>query len=62
MFLLLYNVYGDYALNSLSGVYTIAFLSVMTLFGVGDYILKYKRRRIPRYLHKFKLQVTILEK
>eukprot|EP01116_Phalansterium_solitarium_P009215 TRINITY_DN2327_c0_g1_i1.p1 TRINITY_DN2327_c0_g1~~TRINITY_DN2327_c0_g1_i1.p1 ORF type:complete len:427 (+),score=134.33 TRINITY_DN2327_c0_g1_i1:3-1283(+) len=48
MFVILFTMYGDAALNSLSGVYTIAFLSVMTLFALGDFIMKYKRRRLPR--------------
>eukprot|EP00052_Salpingoeca_macrocollata_P022301 m.193501 g.193501 ORF g.193501 m.193501 type:complete len:676 (-) comp21766_c0_seq6:54-2081(-) len=34
----------------LSSVYTIAFLSVMTLFGVGNLVLKYKRARIRRVI------------
>ncbi|MEZ4792830.1 MAG: APC family permease [Gelidibacter sp.] len=35
-------------LPSLAGVYTIAFLSVMILFGVGNFLLKTKRDRLPR--------------
>lgn len=35
-------------LPSLAGVYTIAFLSVMVLFGVGNFLLKTKRERLPR--------------
>lgn len=37
---------GDLA--KLAGVYTIAFLSVMVLFGVGNLLLKVKRSRLPR--------------
>lgn len=37
---------GDLA--KLAGVYTIAFLSVMTLFGIGNLLLKVKRKRLPR--------------
>lgn len=48
MFVILFGLYGGKSLDSLAGVYTIAFLSVMFLFAVGDFILKYKRRRIPR--------------
>eukprot|EP01006_Ploeotia_vitrea_P041877 TRINITY_DN66583_c13_g2_i1.p1 TRINITY_DN66583_c13_g2~~TRINITY_DN66583_c13_g2_i1.p1 ORF type:complete len:781 (-),score=393.03 TRINITY_DN66583_c13_g2_i1:1558-3858(-) len=34
--------------ESLSGVYSIAFLTVMALFAVGDMLLKYKRGTMPR--------------
>lgn len=37
---------GD--LGALAGVYTIAFLSVMALFGIGNYLLKVKRKSLPR--------------
>ncbi len=37
---------GDLA--KLAGVYTIAFLSVMILFGVGNLLLKINRSRLPR--------------
>ena len=37
---------GD--LPKLAGVYTIAFLSVMTLFGLGNLLLKINRARLPR--------------
>lgn len=37
---------GD--LGKLAGVYTIAFLSVMTLFGIGNLLLKIKRKSLPR--------------
>ncbi len=32
----------------LAGVYTISFLSVMTLFVVGNFLLKFKRKKLPR--------------
>jgi amino acid transporter len=35
-------------LNALAGVYTIAFLSVMVLFGMGNFLLKVKRKNLPR--------------
>jgi amino acid transporter len=35
-------------LGALAGVYTIAFLSVMVLFGVGNILLKVKRKNLPR--------------
>ncbi|MEH6764019.1 MAG: APC family permease [Aequorivita antarctica] len=38
--------HGD--LPSLAGVYTIAFLSVMVLFGVGNLLLKINRKHLPR--------------
>jgi hypothetical protein len=34
--------------NVLSGVYTVAFLSVMSLFAIGNMLLKYKRSHLPR--------------
>ncbi|RNI26842.1 APC family permease [Rufibacter latericius] len=37
---------GDIA--ALAGVYTISFLSVMALFGVGNILLKMRRNRLPR--------------
>ncbi|WP_111307343.1 APC family permease [Confluentibacter sediminis] len=37
---------GD--LGKLAGVYTIAFLSVMILFGIGNLLLKVNRSRLPR--------------
>ncbi|MCZ6507079.1 MAG: APC family permease [Acidobacteria bacterium] len=37
---------GD--LLTLAGVYTISFLAVMTLFGVGNILLKVRRARLPR--------------
>jgi amino acid transporter len=35
-------------LGALAGVYTISFLSVMALFGLGNILLKVKRARLPR--------------
>ena len=35
-------------LGALAGVYTIAFLSVMTLFGLGNFLLKVRRKNLPR--------------
>lgn len=35
-------------LDALAGVYTIAFLSVMTLFGFGNFLLKIKRKNLRR--------------
>ena len=35
-------------LGALAGVYTISFLSVMTLFGLGNVLLKLKRAKLPR--------------
>ncbi|HUX96541.1 MAG TPA: APC family permease [Bacteroidales bacterium] len=35
-------------LGALAGVYTIAFLSVMVLFGFGNILLKVKRKNLPR--------------
>lgn len=35
-------------LESLAGVYTFSFLAVMALFGVGNLLLKVKRKRLPR--------------
>jgi len=38
--------YGE--VEALAGVYTISFLSVMCLFGIGNILLKIKRRKLPR--------------
>lgn len=38
-------------LESLAGVYTMAFLSVMSLFAIGNMILKYKRSTLPRKIY-----------
>lgn len=35
-------------LESLAGVYTFSFLAVMALFGIGNLMLKIKRRKLPR--------------
>jgi len=35
-------------LGALAGVYTISFLAVMALFGVGNILLKVRRARLPR--------------
>ncbi|QKZ11161.1 APC family permease [Spirosoma sp. KUDC1026] len=35
-------------LQALAGVYTISFLSVMGLFGIGNLLLKLRRKRLPR--------------
>jgi amino acid transporter len=35
-------------LGALAGVYTISFLAVMALFGIGNILLKIKRARLPR--------------
>ncbi len=40
---------GD--IGALAGVYTISFLSVMALFGIGNILLKVKRARLPRPSH-----------
>jgi amino acid transporter len=37
---------GD--LPSLAGVYTFSFLAVMALFGIGNLLLKFKRKKLPR--------------
>ena len=36
------------AVETLAGVYTISFLAVMGLFGIGNILLKVKRKRLPR--------------
>lgn len=38
-------------LGALAGVYTISFLAVMALFGVGNILLKVRRARLPRPTH-----------
>jgi amino acid transporter len=35
-------------LVSLAGVYTFSFLTVMALFGIGNLLLKFKRKKLPR--------------
>jgi amino acid transporter len=42
----LYVTKGE--LGSLAGVYTFSFLAVMGLFGIGNLLLKFKRRKLPR--------------
>lgn len=46
LFLLTVVFQGD--ITTLSGVYTFAFLGVMTLFSVGTILLKFKRPSLPR--------------
>jgi len=38
----------NHDLSVLAGVYTVAFLSVMSLFGIGNILMKYKRKQLPR--------------
>lgn len=42
----LFVTQGD--LLSLAGVYTFSFLAVMALFGIGNLMLKFKRKKLPR--------------
>lgn len=35
-------------ITTLAGVYTISFLAVMALFGIGNLLLKFRRNRLPR--------------
>jgi amino acid transporter len=35
-------------LESLAGVYTFSFLAVMAMFGIGNLLLKFKRKKLPR--------------
>jgi amino acid transporter len=42
----LFVTHGD--LESLAGVYTFSFLAVMALFGIGNLLLKFKRKKLPR--------------
>lgn len=48
-------------LTSLAGVYTFSFLSVMALFGIGNLLLKVKRKKLPRpeYAPVFAVLVAI---
>ncbi len=48
-------------LGPLAGVYTISFLSVMIYFGLGNYLLKIKRSRLPRpeYASEFAVGLAI---
>jgi amino acid transporter len=43
---IMYITHGN--LGALAGVYTIAFLSVMALFGLGNVLLKIRRKNLPR--------------
>lgn len=43
---ILFITAGD--IGALAGVYTISFLSVMALFGIGNILLKLRRNRLPR--------------
>ena len=49
-------------LGPLAGVYTISFLSVMAFFGIGNFLLKIKRSRLPRpeYAPPFLVALAIL--
>ncbi|WP_226065008.1 APC family permease [Kaistella polysaccharea] len=49
-------------MTSLAGVYTFSFLSVMALFGIGNLLLKIKRKRLPRpeYAPVFVVLVAIV--
>ncbi len=49
-------------LGPLAGVYTISFLMVMVYFGVGNYLLKIKRSRLPRpeFASPFSVGLAIL--
>jgi len=44
---------------TLSGVYTVAFLSVLALFAIGNLLLKFKRSRLPR-LYNAPVPIVIL--
>ncbi len=48
---------GD--LKSLAGVYTFSFLAVMALFGIGNLMLKIKRKQLPRPV-KAKIIIVVL--
>ncbi len=53
----LFATKGDLA--SLAGVYTFSFLSVKALFGIGNLLLKIKRRKLPRSERATVLNVLI---
>lgn len=53
----LFVTLGD--LTSLAGVYTFSFLSVMALFGIGNLLLKIKRRKLPRPVRASILSVLV---
>jgi amino acid transporter len=46
-------------ISSLAGVYTLAFLSVMALFAIGNMLLKVKRARLPRAVRASWPTVTV---
>ncbi|WP_437395348.1 APC family permease [Flagellimonas lutimaris] len=46
-------------LEALAGVYTIAFLSVMALFGIGNILLKVRRKNLPRPEHSGWLSLLV---
>ncbi len=52
----LYATKGD--LGALAGVYTFSFLAVMTLFGLGNLLLKIKRAKLPRPVKAHPLAVV----
>jgi len=54
---ILFVTKGD--ITSLAGVYTFSFLSVMALFGIGNLLLKFKRRKLPRPVRASILSVII---
>lgn len=53
----LFVTVGD--LSSLAGVYTFSFLSVMALFGIGNLLLKIKRKKLPRPVRASILSVLV---
>ena len=52
----LFATRGD--LGALAGVYTFSFLAVMTLFGLGNLLLKIKRAKLPRPVRAHPLAVV----
>ncbi len=46
-------------IKALAGLYTIAFLAVMALFGIGNLLLKYRRGRLPRPVKASVISVII---
>ncbi len=50
---------GDNQLETLGVVYTLSFLSVMALFGIGNVLLKVRRAKLPRPSHAPWLSVLI---
>lgn len=53
----LFATRGD--LKALAGVYTFSFLAVMALFGIGNLLLKFKRRKLPRPVRANPLAVLL---